>query len=98
MAFMGWQCNLFDGTPERQAMGSRIVNLGLLVYVVGVVWGLLRIDARPLARFVLALLWPLGPMAFVATLTILFVASLIAFPLFGAVVLTATGVLWWALT
>ena len=79
-------------------MGSRIVNLGLLVYVVGVVWGLLRIDARPLARFVLALLWPLGPMAFVATLTILFAASLIAFPLFGAVVLAATGVLWWALT
>jgi hypothetical protein len=74
------------------------VNLGLLVYVVGVVWGLLRIDAPPLARFVLALLWPLGPIAFVATLTILFVASLIAFPLFGAVVLAATGVLWWALT
>jgi len=74
------------------------VNLGLLVYVVGVVWGLLRIDARPFARFVLAVLWPLGPMAFVATLTILFVASLIAFPLFGAAVLTATGVLWWAFT
>jgi hypothetical protein len=60
--------------------------------------GAQRIDARPIARVVLALLWPLGPIAFVATLTILFVASLIAFPLFGAVVLTATGVLWWALT
>ena len=79
-------------------MGSRLVNLVLLVYVVGVVWGLLRIDAPPLARFVLALLWPLGPIAFVATLTILFVASLIAFPLFGAAVLAATGLLWWTLT
>jgi hypothetical protein len=74
------------------------VNLVLLVYVVGAVWGLLRIDAPPLARFVLALLWPLGPIAFVATLTILFVASLIAFPLFGAAVLAATGLLWWTLT
>ena len=74
------------------------MTLGLLVYVVGVVWGLVRIDARPLARVALALLWPLGPIAFTVTLTILFVASLIAFPLFGAIVLAATGALWWALT
>ena len=79
-------------------MGFGIVNLGLLVYVVGVVWGLLRIDARPLARFVLALLWPLGPMAFVATLTILFAASLVAFPMFGAAVLAAAGLAWWTFT
>ena len=79
-------------------MGFSVVNLGLLVYVAGVVWGLLRIDARPLARFVLALLWPLGPIAFVSTLTILFVASLIAFPLFGAVVLAAVGLAWWTFT
>ena len=79
-------------------MGFSVVNLGLLVYVAGVVWGLLRIDARPLARVVLALLWPLGPIAFVATLTILFVASLIAFPLFGAVVLAAVGLAWWTFT
>ena len=72
------------------------MNLGLVVYVVGVAWGLVRIDARPLARVVLALLWPLGPIAFAVTLTILFVASLIAFPLFGAVVLTAAAVTWWA--
>jgi hypothetical protein len=74
------------------------VNLGIVVYVVGVVWGLLRIDAGPLARVVLALLWPLGPVAFVVTLTILFAASLIAFPVFGAAVLAAAGVMWWALT
>ena len=75
-----------------------VVKLGLVVYIVGVVWGLFRVDARPLARVALALLWPLGPIAFVVTLAILFAASLIAFPLFGAVVLAATGALWWALT
>jgi hypothetical protein len=74
------------------------VNLGLLVYVVGVVWGLVRIDAPAPARVALALLWPVGPIAFIVTLTVLFFASLIAFPLFGAIVLAATGVLWWAFT
>ena len=74
------------------------VKLGLVVYVVGVVWGLLRIDARPLARVGLALLWPLGPIAFVVTLAILFAASLIAFPLFGALALTAVVAAWWTFT
>ena len=74
------------------------MNLGIVVYVVGVAWGLVRIDARPLARVVLALFWPLGPLAFVVTLAILFAASLIAFPLFGVVVLTAVGMVWWTLT
>ena len=74
------------------------MNLVLLVYVVGVAWGLLRTDARPLARVALALLWPLGPIAFGVTLSILLAASLIAFPLFGAVALTAAGVAWWAFT
>jgi hypothetical protein len=74
------------------------VKLGLVVYVVGVVWGLLRIDARPLARVVLALLWPLGPVAFVVTLTILFAASVIAYPLFGALALTAVVAVWWTLS
>jgi len=74
------------------------VNLGLLVYIVGVVWGLVRIDAPPPVRVALALLWPLGPIAFVATLTILFAASLVAFPLFGAAVLGTAGLAWWAFT
>ena len=74
------------------------MNLILVVYVVGVAWGLLRIDARPLVRIVLALLWPLGPGAFVVTLTVLFAASFIAFPRFGALVLAAAGLAWWAFT
>jgi L-ascorbate metabolism protein UlaG (beta-lactamase superfamily) len=64
--------------------GSTVV---LGIYGLGVVVGLLMIDARWGTRLSLALLWPLGPIAFVVTITILLVASLIAFPVFGAVVL-----------
>lgn len=71
--------------------------IGTAVYVAGVVLGLIVIDARPPARIGLALLWPLGPLAFLVTITILIVASLIAFPAFGAAVLLA-GVAWWALS
>jgi L-ascorbate metabolism protein UlaG (beta-lactamase superfamily) len=59
------------------------------VYVLGVVAGLVFTDARGPARVALALLWPLGPLAFIIVLAILFLASLIAFPIFGAVVLAA---------
>lgn len=66
-----------------------------IVYVAGVAWGLLMSDGRPLERVVLALLWPLGPLAFIATMTILLGASLIAYPLVGVPMLLALGVLWW---
>jgi hypothetical protein len=55
------------------------------------------IDARPAARLGLALLWPLGPLAFVVTITILLAASLIAYPAFGAAVLIGVGFAWWML-
>ena len=55
------------------------------------------IDARPPARVGLALLWPLGPLAFVVTVTILLAASLIAYPAFGAAVLIGAGLAWWML-
>lgn len=56
-------------------------------YVLGVLAGLVFTDARGPARVALALLWPLGPLAFIVVIAILFLASLIAFPIFGAVVL-----------
>ena len=78
------------------ALSSGLAALGLAVYVAGVAWGLIMIDARPPARIGLALLWPLGPLAFVVTITILLAASLIAFPAFGvAVLLTVAAVAWW---
>ena len=67
------------------------------MYVAGVAWGLLMIDARPPARVGLALLWPLGPLAFAFTIAILLVASLIAFPAFGVAVLLTAAAAWWAL-
>jgi len=68
-----------------------------LVYVAGVVWGLFVIDAHPGVRIGLAVLWPLGPIAFVVTLTVLLAASLIAFPIFGATVLALGILAFWML-
>ena len=70
------------------------VNVALLIYVVGVVIGLVLTDARPLGRLALALLWPLGPLAFALTLSLLVAASLIAFPIVGALV-AALALAWW---
>ena len=52
----------------------------LLVYVAGVICGLFVTDGRPVERLGLALSWPLGPIAFVVTVLVLLLASLIAYP------------------
>jgi hypothetical protein len=44
------------------------------------------------------MLWPLGPIAFAVTITILLAASLIAFPLWGAAVVSVAALaawFWW---
>jgi hypothetical protein len=69
-------------------------DLALLIYVAGVLLGLIVIDARPAAKIGLAILWPLGPLAFAVTIAILFFAALIAFPVFGVTVVAVAGVLW----
>lgn len=51
----------------------------LWIYLAGVIVGLLMTDARPLTRIALALLWPLGPIAFVLTVGMLLLAAPIAF-------------------
>ena len=66
------------------------------VYAAGSVVALLRTNARWPGRILPALLWPLGPLAFVLTVALLVLASLIAFPLFGALVGVGT-LMWWAL-
>ena len=63
----------------------------LPLYAVGVLIGLWRTDARWLGRVTLALLWPVGPLAFVLTVSLLLLVSLVAFPLFGAIVLAAAA-------
>lgn len=76
-------------------MGS-LWALSAALYVAGVAWGLIMIDARPTARVGLALLWPLGPLAFALTITILLAASLIAYPAVGIGLLIVVGMVWWA--
>jgi L-ascorbate metabolism protein UlaG (beta-lactamase superfamily) len=71
------------------AVGFVLPALPVAIYLLGVLIGLVRIDAPPLARLGLALLWPVGPIAFVVTIAILLLASLIAFPIVGAIVLAS---------
>ena len=65
-----------------------------LVYAVGVVAGLILVDGRPITRVTLALLWPLGPAAFVAVVAILVLASLVAFPIAGLIAVLAAVAAW----
>jgi hypothetical protein len=69
----------------------------ITVYVAGVLWSLLKSDARPSERVVLSLLWPLGPLAFLVTLVILLAASMIAYPLVMIPALALVALFWWAI-
>lgn len=73
------------------------VTAALVVYAIGVVLGVVLSDARPLARLPLALLWPLGPLAFVLTMAVLLVVGIIAFPLIGVVIGVAVAAAIWGL-
>ena len=70
----------------------------ILIYVVGVVAGLIFSDARPLARAGLAVAWPVGPLAFAVVVTGLLLAALYIFPVFGAIVAVGSMAAWWLLT
>jgi hypothetical protein len=74
------------------------VRWALIVYAVGIVLALWRTDASWPARLAIALLWPIGPAAFVITVAILLAASLIAFPLVAAATIAIAGIGWWLLT
>jgi hypothetical protein len=51
----------------------------LTAYVIGVLAGLWRTDGPPATKLTLAVLWPLGPLACVITVSGLIVAAAIAF-------------------
>ena len=55
------------------------MNTALAIYLVGVAIGLWRTDAPLGTRLLLALLWPIGPLAFVIVVAILVAAAPIAF-------------------
>ena len=67
----------------------------LAIYVAGVVWGLLVTDARGFERLAIALLWPIGPLAFVVTVAMLLVALPVAFPKVGIPFWVLVGALAW---
>lgn len=68
-----------------------------VLYVAGVLWSLIKTDARPAERVVLSLLWPLGPLAFLVTIAILLAASVIAYPLVMVPAVVVLAVVWWML-
>ena len=70
------------------------MRVAILIYVAGVVVGLIFTDARPLPRAALALAWPVAPLAFVTVIAGLLLASLYIFPLFGAVVAAGVAAAW----
>ena len=67
------------------------------IYVVGVLVGLIATQGGPGTRLALALLWPLGPLAFVITVAGLLLVAAIAFPLFGLMLAAAIAADWWLL-
>lgn len=70
------------------------MHVVLLIYVVGVLLGLVFTDGRPLVRLILALAWPIAPLAFVTVVTGLLLAALYIFPVFGAVVAVGLAAGW----
>ena len=70
------------------------MRVAILIYVAGVIAALPFTDARPLARLGLAVAWPIGPAAFVATIAVLLAAALVIFPWFGAAVAVAALSVW----
>ena len=55
------------------------MNTILAIYLAGVAIGLWRTDAPLPTRLLLAVLWPIGPLAFVVVVAILLAAAPIAF-------------------
>jgi hypothetical protein len=67
------------------------------IYVAGVLIGLLATQGGVATRLALALLWPLGPLAFFITVAGLLVVAAIAFPVFGLILAAAVASAWWFL-
>ena len=64
---------------------SAMTSMALLttLYLVGVAIGLLCIDGSATTKVGMALVWPLGLVAFALTITLLVGVAAIVFPMFG---------------
>ena len=69
----------------------------LIVYLAGVAIGLAAMRDRWPSRLAIALLWPLGPMAFVVVIAILAVAATALWPIPVLGAATLLGLALWAL-
>jgi hypothetical protein len=69
-------------------------SIAAAIYLAGVVVGLVAVDGSAAIKCLLALLWPIGPLAFVVTIALLVVTAGVAFPIAGAVVLVAAIAAW----
>ena len=67
------------------------------IYLAGVLVGLVASQGGVATRLALAVLWPLGPLAFVITVAGLLVVAAIAFPVFGVILAVACASAWWFL-
>jgi len=65
------------------------------VYLLGVLVGLMATQGGPATRLLFAILWPLGPLAFLITVTGLLVVAAIAFPVFGVTLAAGLAAAWW---
>src|SRR6185503_11590246 len=66
-------------SPAADRRGREGMNTTLAIYLAGVAVGLWRTDAPLPTRVLLAVLWPIGPLAFVIVVAILLAASPLAF-------------------
>ena len=72
------------------------MNVLWALYAAGVIVAIWRTDAAWPTRLALAVLWPVGPLAFLVTVGILLAASLIAFPVVAGLLAAAMGAAtWW---
>lgn len=71
---------------------------GILLYGVGVVVGLAVMRDPWPARLGTALVWPLGPIAFIVVVSILLVSAVILWPLLLLPFVATAALAWWLLT
>ena len=67
------------------------------IYLAGVAIGLVATQGGVPTRIALALLWPLGPLAFVIVSAGLLLIAGVAFPVFGVILAAAAAGAWWVL-
>ena len=71
------------------------MNVWSAVYLAGVAIGLIATQGGIATRVALALLWPLGPLAFVLVSTGLLLLAAVVFPVFGVILAAAVTGIWW---